>query len=143
MSILEALACEIPVVATDVGSVAETVVEGQTGRLIAPGNLDAFCEAVEILLQNASIRGEFGKNGRHRALESGPLEAMVHGYERLVTEIYGRKATSRVPGTKPAKPNASRKRRTEPFGSWEQGKRSSVLEFLTLNRKRRRADSNR
>ncbi|MGB0595502.1 MAG: glycosyltransferase [Rubripirellula sp.] len=99
----------------------------KTGRLIAPGNLDAFCEAVASLLQNASIRGEFGKNGRQCVLESGYLEAMVHGYERLAIEICDLKAKSRGPGTKPAKPDASRKRRTDPFGSWGKGKRSSVL----------------
>ena len=46
---MEAIACEISMVSTDVGSVAGTVIEGQTGRLIAPSNLE-FCEAVASLL---------------------------------------------------------------------------------------------
>ena len=48
---------------------------------------------------------------------------MVDGYEGLGTEIYDRKATSRVPGTKPLKSEGARKRRTEAFGSWGKGKR--------------------
>ncbi|MDG2221127.1 MAG: glycosyltransferase [Rubripirellula sp.] len=118
VSILEALACEIPVVATDVGSVAESVIEGRTGRLVPPGDLDAFCEATTDLLIDSSKRARFGVDGRQRVLESGSLEAMVRGYEQLVTEIYDAKAISREHEAKATEPCLPRDQEYEPNGSW-------------------------
>jgi glycosyltransferase involved in cell wall biosynthesis len=96
VSILEALACEIPVVATDVGSVAESVVEGETGRLVPKGDVGALSQAVADLLGDRSLRERMGRKGRTRVLEWGSLESMVRGYESLVSDIYDRKAKIRL-----------------------------------------------
>ena len=93
VSILEALACEVPVVATDVGSVAESVVEGETGRLVQPGNIPAFSDAIASLLSDPADRERMGQNGRRHVLESGSLDAMVRGYENLVIATYDEKTT--------------------------------------------------
>jgi glycosyltransferase involved in cell wall biosynthesis len=93
VSILEAMSCERPVVATDVGSVRETVLEGRTGRLVGPGDRGALVARIVEILSDASYARELGENGRHEVLRNWSLEHMVAGYERLVSKIHAQKAT--------------------------------------------------
>lgn len=88
VSILEALACEVPVVSTDVGSIRETVVEGETGHSVPTGDVTGMAEHVVRLLGNTEPRQRIGRAGRRRVLESGSLNAMVAGYERLIAATY-------------------------------------------------------
>jgi glycosyltransferase involved in cell wall biosynthesis len=88
VSILEALSAGVPVVATNVGSVRETVIEGVTGRLIPPGDLAAYASAAVELLQNAAERRRLGDAGRQLVVARWSLAAMVRGYEQLIESIY-------------------------------------------------------
>lgn len=88
VSILEALACEVPVVATDVGSVSESVVDGETGILIPSEDVDAMSEAVGKLLRNPAQRKQMGNAGRRLVVEQGSLHSMVQGYQLMMTELY-------------------------------------------------------
>ena len=73
--ILEAMACETPVVASRVGGIPEIVVEGETGYLVDfdPGDLNAFTSALaarmEKLLRDAELASRMGKAGRERVLQ--------------------------------------------------------------------------
>lgn len=87
VSILEALACRVPVVATDVGSVGETVRPGQTGHLVASEDGDAMASAVKSLLADPQTSRKLGENGRKWVQQSGSLDAMVHGYSNLITRL--------------------------------------------------------
>lgn len=93
VSILEALACEVPVVATNVGSVSESVVEGQTGLLVESEDVTGFATAVSRLLSNATERQSMGAAGRALVLQSGSLESMTRGYENLLTDLYDQAVT--------------------------------------------------
>ena len=64
VSILEALACRKPVVATDVGSVSETVLDGQTGYLAPPGDARTIADRVAGLLQDPAHADRLGRAGR-------------------------------------------------------------------------------
>ncbi|WP_145390348.1 glycosyltransferase family 4 protein [Stieleria neptunia] len=94
VSILEAFACEVPVVASDVGSVGETVIDDRTGRLFASQDLDAMAGAIEQLLADPALRHRMGKAGRELVLRSGSLESMVAGYQNLATSLYHRAGAS-------------------------------------------------
>ncbi len=63
---LEAMACETPVVASAVGGILETVVDGETGFLVEPANPRALAEGINCLLKNRNLAEKFGKNGRRR-----------------------------------------------------------------------------
>jgi glycosyltransferase involved in cell wall biosynthesis len=91
VSILEALACGVPVVASDVGSVRETVVDGETGRLFPAGDQAAFVDATVALLQSPAERRRLGAEGRRRVVARWSLDAMVRGYEQLIEQIYAKK----------------------------------------------------
>jgi glycosyltransferase involved in cell wall biosynthesis len=80
MSILEAMALERPVVATDVGGTAEQVVDGETGHLVPAGDPDAIRHALLALAADPERARELGAAGRRRQRERFTGEAMVDGY---------------------------------------------------------------
>jgi len=63
---LEAMACEIPVVASRVGGIPEVVVDGETGLLVPPRDPAALAEAINLILGCAELSARFGKAGRAR-----------------------------------------------------------------------------
>src|SRR6202521_1171868 len=73
--ILEAMACETPVVASRVGGIPEIVVEGETGYLVDfdAADLDRFtgalAERIEELLRDTTLAAKMGKAGRERVLQ--------------------------------------------------------------------------
>ena len=90
MSILEAMALERPVVATDVGGTAEQVVDGETGHLVPAGDPDAIRRALLALAADPERARELGAAGRRRQRERFTGEAMVDGYVRAFEEAVRR-----------------------------------------------------
>ncbi len=88
-AIVEAMLAGLAVVATDVGSVGEAVVDGETGVLVPAGDLEALVAAVARLLDDAELRERMGAAGRERARERFAPRAMVAAYERLYDEVTG------------------------------------------------------
>jgi glycosyltransferase involved in cell wall biosynthesis len=94
VSILEALACERPVVSTRVGSVSESVTEGETGFLAGPGDADSLAKSWVRLFNDGPLARQMGKAGRQHVEANSSLETMVAGYQKLIAEIYDRKCPS-------------------------------------------------
>jgi glycosyltransferase involved in cell wall biosynthesis len=55
-----------PVIATRIGGTPDAVVDGQTGFLVAAGDLEMLSERVSMLADSASLRAELGARGRER-----------------------------------------------------------------------------
>ena len=91
VSVLEGLATELPVVASRVGSVASTVIEGETGYLFESGNLVQLTEKVGRVLGDPEGARRLGQAGRDLVMSQASLEVMVQGYERLLTQLYDQK----------------------------------------------------
>ncbi|WP_231936332.1 glycosyltransferase [Bythopirellula polymerisocia] len=87
VSILEALSCSVPVVAANVGSVGETVIDGITGKLFAAGDSSGFVACTLDLLDDEELRTKLGAKGRERTIKHWSLESMVHGYESLICSL--------------------------------------------------------
>jgi alpha-maltose-1-phosphate synthase len=93
--ILEAMACETPVVASRVGGIPEIVVEGETGYLVdfSSADLDGFTSAladrIEKLLRDTTLAAKMGKAGRERVVRHFGWRAIasetVQLYDRLLT----------------------------------------------------------
>jgi glycosyltransferase involved in cell wall biosynthesis len=69
MSVVEAMAVGLPVVASAVGGIPELVQDGITGLLIATGDEAALAEALDRLLQDPELRRRLGAAGRQHATE--------------------------------------------------------------------------
>ena len=77
----------LPIVATDVGSVAEAVVDGRTGLLVPPDNPEALAAAARTLFGDPARQQEMGRRGRELALERFSATAMADAYEALYEEV--------------------------------------------------------
>lgn len=87
LSIVEAMLAGLPVVASDVGSVSEAVVDGSTGLLVPSGDADALAGAVESLAKDPGQRRQMGARGRRRALELFTADTMAARFEALYDEV--------------------------------------------------------
>lgn len=74
LTVLEAMACGLPVVATQVGAFARLVEPGSTGLLVTPGDRAALEEAVGRLLADPALRERMGQQGRRRVCQHHGLE---------------------------------------------------------------------
>ncbi len=84
--IVEAMAMELPVVATATGGVPEIVKQGETGLLVPPEEPTVLAEAIIRLLEDGELRREMGTRGRERVLAHFDARRTV----RQVQELYER-----------------------------------------------------
>ncbi len=68
MSVIEAMLCGLPVVATAIRGPREQVVDGETGLLVRPRAVDELASALRLLAADAALRRRLGEAGRARAL---------------------------------------------------------------------------
>jgi glycosyltransferase involved in cell wall biosynthesis len=78
ISILEAMALSKPVVATDVGGISELVVQGKSGLLFTPVNIQEMSESIKRLVEDCTFRDELGKAGRVRVENNFNIEMKMH-----------------------------------------------------------------
>jgi glycosyltransferase involved in cell wall biosynthesis len=77
---------EKPVIATPIGGIGEVVVDGETGLLVAPHDVEALSAALERLLADEKLRATMGTAGRRRAIEEFSLERMVEETQKVYRE---------------------------------------------------------
>jgi glycosyltransferase involved in cell wall biosynthesis len=96
----EAQAMGKPVIATDHGGARETVLDGQTGWLIRPGDPDALAETLGLALDlDLDLRARVAEAGRRHVLENFTVELMVSrtlDLYRDVVEEHARRAGARA-----------------------------------------------
>jgi len=83
VTVLEAMAARLPVVATDVGSVSLVVEAGVTGTLVPSGNPRAMAEALRAYVSDAVLRRRHGEAGHARVATRFSSGAMVAAYAAL------------------------------------------------------------
>jgi glycosyltransferase involved in cell wall biosynthesis len=90
---LEAMAAGKPVVASAVGGLADLVVDGATGILVPPGDVEALRGAIARLLGDPLLREKMGQAGRARA--AGYSASVVVGqWERVFREVVAARTLS-------------------------------------------------
>ena len=95
--VVEALAAGVPVVATDVGGVRDSVEDGRTGLLVPPRDPEALAQAVARLLADPAQASCYAEAGRDRVWQDFRQDAVV---ERLI-DLYStlvRRSERRRPG---------------------------------------------
>jgi glycosyltransferase involved in cell wall biosynthesis len=87
LSVAEAMATALPVVASDCSSIPELVDNGEGGYLCPVGDVGAFAEKINFLAANPSLRKEMGEYNRDKAVRMFRLDQMVEGYKQLFEEV--------------------------------------------------------
>jgi glycosyltransferase involved in cell wall biosynthesis len=87
LSILEAMGCALPVVASDCSSIPEQIDHGKGGFLCPVGDVDAFAERINQLADSPELRKEMGEYNRAKVEKYFTLERMVSEYRELFEQV--------------------------------------------------------
>lgn len=87
LAALEAMACEVPVVASRVGGVPEVVTDGETGYLSAVGDTDKMGADAARLLANEDLRCEMGRRARESAVSRYSTDLVIPQYIKFYERI--------------------------------------------------------
>ncbi len=87
LTVIEAMAAGLPVVATAVGGVGEVAVDGETALLAPAGDADALARHLLCLAGDPSLCERLGRAGRERAFAHFDEEQMLARYEGLYREM--------------------------------------------------------
>jgi glycosyltransferase involved in cell wall biosynthesis len=80
---VEAMACGRPVVGSCIGGLLDTIVPGETGLHVQPGDSDQIANSLIEILTNENLRKELGKNARKRALINFSYDVVIKRIEKL------------------------------------------------------------
>ena len=85
---LESMAMRVPVICTDFGGLPEAVLDGETGIIVPPGDVDSLSKAIKYLIDNPEIRKKMGEAGRRRVEEMFSIvETNVRKTEGLYLDV--------------------------------------------------------
>ena len=87
LAALEAMACRVPTVVSDVGGLPELVNDGETGYLCAVNDVDAFTERTRALLKDEDLHEQMAEAARSRAEDTFDIDHVVPNYERYYEEV--------------------------------------------------------
>lgn len=91
-AVIEAMAAGLPVVGWSVDGVSETVVDGETGRLVELGDLEELAAGLSTLARNPEMRGKWGEEGRERARSRFSARSTARGVGAVIDGILTNRA---------------------------------------------------
>ena len=86
-TIMEYMFCRLPVICTNSGGNKELVLDGETGFVIQPENIDAFITKLYYLKDNPEIARRMGDAGYTRVINMCAIDRMTHQYETLYNQL--------------------------------------------------------
>jgi glycosyltransferase involved in cell wall biosynthesis len=96
LTVLEAMATGLPVVATSVGGTPEVLRDGVDGRVVSPGDRDALRGVIEELVADPDRRREMGHNARQRVREGFSRERMAQEVVDFYSRAFPRSARAKA-----------------------------------------------
>jgi len=87
LAALEAMACEVPVVASNIGGLPELVVDGETGFLCPLGDIDAFAAACKRILDDPDLKAKMAAAARGRAKNEFDTDMIIPMYESYYERV--------------------------------------------------------
>jgi glycosyltransferase involved in cell wall biosynthesis len=85
--ILEAMTASKPVIASKIYGIPEVIVEGETGFMVPPRDVDSLYAAMRKVFENPGLCRRMGAAGRRRVESSFSLERMVRGVESVYEAV--------------------------------------------------------
>jgi glycosyltransferase involved in cell wall biosynthesis len=98
VAVIEAMAAGLPVIATDVGGVADVITHGRTGVLVTPGSADQLSSAMLALHRCSEERQRLGSAARMAVMERFGAARLVSDLARLYESELAAKRSGTVPG---------------------------------------------
>lgn len=93
LTLIEAMACGLPSVATDIGGISTVIDQHENGILIPMGDRGAMVNAIDQLLNNPEYSYEVARNARAKAVSRYSLERMVRDIEDVLKQTVTRYAS--------------------------------------------------
>lgn len=84
---LEAMACGVPCIGTNIGGLPEVIIDGETGFICELGNIQEIAKKALYILKNPSIHSQFSEQSMMMVKERFRAELIVQQYEDLYNEI--------------------------------------------------------
>jgi N-acetyl-alpha-D-glucosaminyl L-malate synthase BshA len=92
LAALEAMACRVPTVVSDVGGLPELVEDGETGYLCAVDDIDAFTDRTRALLTDEDLHEQMAQAARERAVNTFDIDHVVPKYEEYYEQVQADRA---------------------------------------------------
>lgn len=87
LTALQAMQMQRPVIASKVGGLVEVVLDGETGILIEPDNVNELAEAIQKFIAQPEWAAQCGRAGRARAIEKFSIEKLASRYQDLYSTL--------------------------------------------------------
>jgi len=91
LSVLEAMACGMPVAASNCSSLPELISDGKGGFLCPIGDVEAFAEKINLLADSPKLRHEMGEYNRSKVEKMFTIDRMVSEYKGLFEQALSRR----------------------------------------------------
>jgi N-acetyl-alpha-D-glucosaminyl L-malate synthase BshA len=92
LAALEAMACEVPVIASRVGGLPEVVTDGETGFLSPVGDVDKMAADAARLLADEKLRREMGARAREFAIDRYCTDCVIPEYIKFYEEVIAKQS---------------------------------------------------
>ncbi len=97
--ITRAMACGVPVLASDLPRLRDLVLHEETGLLVNPGDVDAWTEAIRRVASSPVARERWAKNGRAKAVAELSWQAVVDRFEQVFAQARGTELEKEQPAS--------------------------------------------
>jgi len=87
LAALEAMACGVPVIASNVGGLPEVIIDGKTGYLIPVGNTEAMAYKAEKILSEPGLWRQMSEKALHHAVNNFHIDQIVQDYESIYQKL--------------------------------------------------------
>jgi glycosyltransferase involved in cell wall biosynthesis len=89
--ITEAMACGVPVIASDLGAPREIITDGENGFLVNPKETEKLAEIIIRILKDDALRSRIGARGKDHVLKNYQVGAFAHSMEQLYMNVLEKK----------------------------------------------------
>jgi L-malate glycosyltransferase len=96
LAALEAMACEVPVIASNVGGIPEVVTDGETGYLSPVGDVEKMSEDAITLLRDPELRRQMGIQARMSAISRYSTDLVIPRYIEFYEQVLGNSNSAQV-----------------------------------------------